>query len=97
MNAVHVNWTKPFFERHRLRGHGFKIQRDLASSYDQPDYQILYTILSILRWKQYNGPIKLYTDSVGLNFYSKFQISTNFIYNPFCKKLIEKKFKFFLC
>lgn len=75
MNAVHVNWTKPFFERHRLRGHGFKIQRDLASTYDQPDYQILYTILSILRWKQYNGPIKLYTDSVGLNFYSKFQIN----------------------
>jgi glycosyltransferase involved in cell wall biosynthesis len=26
-------------------------------------------------------------------FYSKFQISTNFIYNPFCKKLIEKKIK----
>ena len=26
-------------------------------------------------------------------FYSKFQISTNFIYNPFCKKLIKKKIK----
>lgn len=69
MKAAHVNWTKPFFERHRLRGHGFKIQRELDYMYNQPDYQILYTILSILRWKLHNGPIKLYTDTVGKQFY----------------------------
>jgi hypothetical protein len=74
MKAIHVNWTKPFFERHRLRGHGFKIQRELSSDYDQPDYQLLYTILSILRWKQLNGPIKLYTDTTGLNFYKQYDI-----------------------
>lgn len=74
MKAIHVNWTKPFFERHRLRGHGFKIQRELQDSYDQPDYQILYTILSTLRWKLHNGPIKLYTDTDGLEFYKEFQI-----------------------
>lgn len=74
MKAIHVNWTKPFFEKHRLRGHGFKIQRDLKDFYDQPDYQILYTILSILRWQQYNGPMKLYTDNEGLKFYQQFKI-----------------------
>jgi diadenosine tetraphosphatase ApaH/serine/threonine PP2A family protein phosphatase len=69
MKGVHVNWTRPFFERHRLRGHGFKIQRELQDSYTQPTYQILYTVLSVLRWKQFNGPIKLYTDTIGLQFY----------------------------
>lgn len=75
MKAIHVNWTKPYFERHRLRGHGFDITRDLKSqTYDQPDYQILYTILSIIHWKRNNGPIKLYTDSIGLAFYQQFYI-----------------------
>jgi diadenosine tetraphosphatase ApaH/serine/threonine PP2A family protein phosphatase len=74
MKGVHVNWTRPFFERHRLRGHGFKIQRELQDSYTQPTYQILYTILSILRWKQFNGPIKLYTDTIGLQFYKSIGI-----------------------
>lgn len=74
MKGVHVNWTRPFFERHRLRGHGFKIQRELQDSYTQPTYQILYTILSVLRWKQFNGPIKLYTDTIGLQFYKSIGI-----------------------
>lgn len=74
MKAIHVNWTAPFFERHRLRGHGFKIHRDLDSTYTQPDYQVLYTILSILRWKQLNGPIKLYTDTIGFDFYKSIQV-----------------------
>ncbi len=76
MKAVHVNWTKPFFERHRLRGHGFKIQRELDYIYNQPDYQVLYTILSILRWRLHNGPIKLYTDKVGLQFYKSIGIDS---------------------
>ena len=76
MKAIHVNWTKPFFERHRLRGHGFQTTREITSdTYDVPDYQILYTILSALRWKMYNGPIKLYTDSVGLSFYKQLGIT----------------------
>jgi hypothetical protein len=75
MKAIHVNWTKPFFHKDRLRGHGFKIQRELSNEYDQPDYQILYTILSILRWKELNGPIKLYTDTIGLKFYDTNGIS----------------------
>lgn len=76
MKAIHVNWTKPYFEKHRLRGHGFAITRDLESkTYDQPTYQILYTMLSAIYWKIHNGPIKLYTDSIGLNFYQQFRIN----------------------
>lgn len=73
MKAIHVNWTAPFYEKHRLRGHGFQTTRDLeATVYNQPDYQIFYTIVSALRWKQDNGPMKLYTDSIGLSFYKQF-------------------------
>lgn len=75
MKAIHVNWTKPYFHRERLRGHGFEITRNLKSKYyDQPDHQIFYTLLSIAHWKAHNGPIKLYTDTVGLAFYQQFKI-----------------------
>lgn len=75
MRAIHVNWTKPYFERHRLRGHGFETTRSIKSDcYDQPDYQVLYTMLSAIYWKKLNGPIKLYTDSIGLEFYRQFRM-----------------------
>jgi hypothetical protein len=75
MRAIHVNWTKPYFDRHRLRGHGFEATKAFTSkTYDQPDYQVLYTMLSAIRWKKHNGPIKLYTDSIGLSFYQQFHI-----------------------
>lgn len=75
MKGIHVNWTKPFFHRHRLRGHGFEITRNLSTKYyDQPDHQIFYTLLSIAYWKAKNGPIKLYTDTIGLAFYQQFKI-----------------------
>lgn len=75
MKAIHVNWTAPFFEKHRLRGHGFEITRDLpADVYNVPDYQVLFSILSALRWKLHNGTIKLYTDSIGLSFYQQMGI-----------------------
>lgn len=76
MKGVHVNWTAPFFEKHRLRGHGFQITRDLeAQTYDVPDYQALYTILSALRWKHHTkSNLKLYTDSIGLSFYKQLGI-----------------------
>lgn len=75
MKGIHVNWTAPFFDRHRLRGHGFRItQRIEGQAYDSTDYQILYTMVSALRWKLHNGPIKLYTDSIGLSFYKQLGI-----------------------
>jgi len=73
MKAIHVNWTKPFFEKHRLRGHGFEITKNLQSTtYNQLDSQLLYTMVSAANWKKYNGKIKLYTDSVGASFYQRF-------------------------
>ena len=58
MKAIHVNWTKPFFEKDRLRGHGFETIKNIKSeTYTQPDYQLLYTILSALNWKKYNGAL----------------------------------------
>jgi hypothetical protein len=75
MKGIHVNWTAPFFHKERLRGHGFESTRLLKGNcYDQPDIQILYTILSAAYYKELNGPIKLYTDSVGLEFYRQFNI-----------------------
>jgi hypothetical protein len=76
MKGIHVNWTAPFFHKERLRGHGFKVIRKTNSNYTQPDYQTLYTILSALYWKKYNGPIKLYTDKVGLDYYVENKLDT---------------------
>lgn len=76
MKAIHVNWTAPFFHKDRLRGHGFSITKNINSkTYELPNYQILYTILSALRWKKHNGPIKLYTDSIGLSYYQQIGIT----------------------
>jgi hypothetical protein len=75
MKAIHVNWTAPFFNRERLRGHGFKVFKSYDSKdYFQPEYSILTTLLSALHWKKNNGPIKLYTDSVGLQYYKEIGI-----------------------
>lgn len=70
IKAIHINWTKPFFEKDRLRGHGFKVfKNNKSTDYCLPIYQILVTKLSILNWKKYNGIIKLYTDSIGKAYY----------------------------
>ena len=58
MNAVHINWTKPFFVRN-------------AGEYYIEDFEILTTILSALKWREKNGSIKMVTDSVGKEFYIK--------------------------
>lgn len=72
MKGVFVNWTKPFIERKRLRGHAFKILRDMSSDeYTTTDEEILFTILSVGYWRKYNGPTKLYTDKTGLSHYIK--------------------------
>lgn len=57
MLAVHTTWTKP-----QIIDTGvFKVD----------DFDILTTILSALKWKEMNGQIKLYTDSTGLSFYKR--------------------------
>jgi len=72
MKGVFVNWTKPFIERKRLRGHAFKMYREMFSDeYTTSDEEILFTILSVGYWRKYNGPTKLYTDKIGLSYYIK--------------------------
>lgn len=55
MNAIHVNWTKPFGE----------------GDYCLEDFEILTTILSALEWRKYNGKIKLVADKRAIDFYKK--------------------------
>lgn len=72
MKGVFVNWTKPYQERKRLRGHAFKVYRDQESDeYMTTDEELLFTILSVGYWKKFNGNTKLYTDKPGLYYYMK--------------------------
>ena len=45
MDAIHINWTKPFRNR-------------FNSPYEVEDFEILTTILSALKWREKNGIIK---------------------------------------
>lgn len=58
MQAVHINWTKPFFVRN-------------GGEYFIEDFEILTTFLSALKWREKNGSIKMITDSTGAAYYSK--------------------------
>ena len=72
MKGVFVNWTKPYQERARLRGHAFKMQREQKSEeYITTDEELLFTILSVGYWKKFNGTTKLFTDRDGLKYYVK--------------------------
>ena len=72
MKGVFVNWTKPYQERARLRGHAFKMQREQKSEeYITTDEELLFTILSVGYWKEFNGKTKLFTDRDGLKYYVK--------------------------
>ena len=74
--AIQVNWTKPFFDRKRLRGGTFKLTREMESEeYDMPDFQFFYTILSAIHWRHHNGYLKLYTDTPGLEFLRKYGLT----------------------
>ncbi len=56
MNAIHVNWTAPFYEKNECE-------------YYIEDFEILTTILSALMWRKYNGKIKLVADKNAIKFY----------------------------
>ena len=58
MNAVHINWTKPYFERN-------------SGEYRIEDFEIMTTVLSALKWQEKNGSIRMITDSVGYEYYIK--------------------------
>ena len=72
MKGIFVNWTKPFEQRNKLKGHAFKIYKNTNSDqYYQSDLELLYTILSVGNWKKFNGSTKLYTDNIGLEYYKQ--------------------------
>lgn len=58
MNAIHINWTKPFVSR-------------TNQPYSTEDFEILTTVLSALKWREKNGKIRMITDSVGYEYYKK--------------------------
>lgn len=60
--ALHVNSTAPF--RIRQKGKKYKID----------SFEILTTILSALTWRRNNGTIKLYADSMALEYYDSLGI-----------------------
>lgn len=64
MDAIHINWTKPFRNR-------------FNAPYEVEDFEILTTILSALKWREKNGNIKMVTDSVGAHIIKK-QVLTLF-------------------
>ena len=56
MRAFHSNWTKPFFNKH-------------IGNYYIEDFELLTTILSALKWQEFNGDIQMITDEVGAAYY----------------------------
>ena len=75
MKCIYVNWSQPFLRKEKLRGHGFKIFKQLdQEEYFKPVYEILFTILSVAYWKKLNGTTKLYTDKIGEEYYRKIGI-----------------------
>ena len=61
MRAFHSNWTKPFFNKH-------------IGNYYIEDFELLTTILSALKWQEFNGDIQMITDQVGAAYYHKLGI-----------------------
>lgn len=63
MKAIHINSTAPFAMRHP------------GENYQMEDFDVLSTILSALLWRRFNGEIKLYTDTTGLEYYRSIGIT----------------------
>ena len=58
MKAFHAFWSAP----NRLRNGGEIVF---------PDYELLTMMLSALKWRQKNGPIRMVTDSAGAAFFAR--------------------------
>ena len=58
MDAIHINWTKPFVNKTNV-------------PYEAEDFEILTTVLSALKWREKNGKITMITDSAGAEYYRK--------------------------
>jgi hypothetical protein len=58
---VHVVSTRP--------ARNYYVSRDSGGPYGQEDFEVLTTVLSVLEWRRHNGPVRLYTDEAGRDFY----------------------------
>jgi len=61
MRAFHSFWSAP----NRLRGGALAF----------PDYELLTMMLSALKWREQNGPIRMVTDSAGAAFFARAGLS----------------------
>lgn len=57
MKAIHVTDLRPVVKS--------------GGTASLPDFELLCTILSALKWREHNGPIKLYADSFALKMYER--------------------------
>jgi hypothetical protein len=77
MLGVHVNFTKPSFNKRFDQQNIDNLQEKNVNNYSKSnkhymhDYDILTTILSALSWKKNMGQIKLFTDSEGFMYYKE--------------------------
>lgn len=67
LKALHVTWTAPScYKFFPAKGHYGRVE-----GYRQEDFEVLSTVLSALLWRKFNGSIKLYTDTTGLQYYQQ--------------------------
>ncbi len=60
--AIHIFSTAPFL-KHRPK-----------EQFGVDDFELVCTVLSATMWRAINGPIKLYTDSMGAEFYAAYNL-----------------------
>ncbi|OHD27720.1 MAG: hypothetical protein A2Y34_08805 [Spirochaetes bacterium GWC1_27_15] len=77
MKGIHVNWTKPFFDKNGK-----------DKKYFMFDIDILTQIASVLFWKKNNGEIILYTDTPGLDYYKS--IGFDVIYDEINVSILDE-------
>ena len=70
--AIFVNWTKPFFYKNDAQGYNkLKLSNMSDIEYDMVDFELIIQKIAVLNAKKYIGKTKLYTDTIGYNFYKK--------------------------
>ncbi len=80
MKIIFVNWTKPFFHRDKFNGYKKDITLDGdVNEYHLQPYELYMQLAAITSAKKYGGvPVKLYTDTVGYDYYKKIGFSDLF-------------------
>jgi len=75
MKAIFVNWTKPFFHKNDAEGYNKIKMSDIdETNYNIVDYELLIQKVAVLRAKKHIGHTKLYTDTIGFEFYKKLNL-----------------------